>query len=236
MLTYQPGSSLAHALDPRAKLAVQVGLATAAFTHQTVPWLLGLTALGLVAVGAAGLSPLRALYGYRVVLLVLAFGPLVAGVALGPPWFRVAPSLDSLRAVWRLVPVLLVSAAFVHSTPVRDTRAAIQRTVPGRAGQLLGVGVGLTFRFVPLLRDDVARVREAVAARGGDQRSLRDRASRTAALSLRRALRRSDRLSLALRTRCFAYNPTLPRLAFAPRDVPVLALALGLALSPLLPL
>jgi len=233
MLTYEPGDSLAHRLDPRTKVAFQVGFAIAVFARPTPGWLAAMLGVGLLALVAARLSPLDALRAYWFVLLVLAFGPLVGGVALGPPWFRVDPALDSLRAVARVVPVLLVSAAFVRSTPVRDTRAAIQRTVPGRPGQLLGVGVALTFRFVPVVRADVRRVREAVRVRGGESRSLRDRASRIVTLSLVRALARADRLAVALQARCFAYNPTLPRLAFSRLDYPVLALAVLLAVTPL---
>ena len=234
MLTYRPGDSVAHRLDPRTKLAFQLGFAIAVFARVSVPWLAGMLALGLVCLAAARLSPVRALRGYWFVLMVLSFGPLLGGLTLGPPWFRIGPALDSVRAIARVVPVLLVSAAFVHSTPVRDTRAAIQRTVPGRFGQLLGVGVALTIRFVPVVRSDVERVREALLARVWDRRSLRERASRLATLSVLRALSRSDRLAVALRARCFAYNPTLPALGFTRLDYPVLALSIVLAVSPVL--
>lgn len=234
MLSYAPGDSVAHRLDPRSKLAFQVGFAIAAFAAPNLWWLAGVFALAGGCLLAARLSPLRALRAYWFVLVVLGLGPLVGGLALGPPWFRVEGALTSLRSVARVVPVLFVSAAFVHSTPVRDTRAAIQHTVPGRFGQLLGVGVALTFRFVPVVRSDVARIREAIRARGGETRSLRDRASRIATLSLVRSIRRADRLSVALRARCFAYNPTLPALQFSRLDYSVLASSLALAAVPLL--
>jgi len=233
MLTYEPGRTVAHRLDPRSKIAFQLGFAVAVFAAPTVEWLAAAIVVGVLCPLAARLSPLRALRAYWFVFLVLAVGPVVGGVALGPPWFRIAPALESLRAVARVVPVLLVSAAFVHSTPVRDTRAAIQRTVPGRPGQLLGVGVALTVRFIPVVRADVGRLRDAIRARNGDTRSLRDRVSRLATLSVLRALARSDRLDTALRARCFAYNPTLPALGFGRLDYPVLAASLALVLSPL---
>jgi len=234
MLSYVPGDSVAHRLDPRSKLAFQVGFAIAAFAASSPRWLAGVFALAGGCLLAARLSPLRALRAYWFVLVVLGFGPLVGGLVLGPPWFRLEGALTSLRSVARVVPVLFVSAAFVHSTPVRDTRAAIQHTVPGRFGQLLGIGVALTFRFVPVVRSDVFRIREAIRARGGETRSLRDRASRIATLSLVRSIRRADRLSVALRARCFAYNPTLPSLCFSRLDYPVLAGSLALVAVSLL--
>jgi len=234
MLTYTPGETLAHRLDPRAKLAFQFGFAVAVFAGPAVPWVPAMLVLGVGCLVVARLPVWRALRAYWVVLLVLSLGPVIAAVTLGPPWIRVDRSLDSLRSVSRVVPVLLVSAAFIHSTPVRDTRAAIQRTVPGRPGQLLGVGVALTFRFIPVVREDLRRIREAIAVRGGEKRSIRDRARRITGLAVARSLSRADRLSVALQARCFAWNPTLPRLRFAPADYAVLALAAGLALSPLL--
>ncbi|WP_226011827.1 energy-coupling factor transporter transmembrane component T family protein [Halomicrobium salinisoli] len=234
MLSYEPGDALAHRLDPRAKLLFQAGVAVAAFARTDPAWLAGTALLGLAACWPARLSPLRVLRSYRVVLAVLALAPLLAGVALGPPWFRVGPALESLVAVARVVPVLLVSAAYVTTTPVRETRAAIQWLVPGRVGQALGVGVSLTVRFFPLVLRDVRATRTAITARLGDERPLADRARRLSVRSLHRTLDRSDRLALALRARCFAWNPTLPALSFGARDYPVLALGLALLATPLL--
>ncbi len=233
MVTYEPGETLVHRLDPRSKLLMQAGLAIAAFTHPSLWWIFGLTVLAVGGLAVARYSPLDALWSYRIVIVVLALGPVIAGIRLGPPWFRIGPALDSVRSVTRLLPVLLVSAGYMYTTPVRDTRAAIQRSIPGRPGQLLAVGVALTVRFVPILRADVATIRSAIRARGGETRSLSDRASRIAGLSLHRAWSRSDALSTALRARCFAYNPTLPPLRFGPIDYLVIGLGLALAVSPL---
>ncbi len=230
MLSYEPGATVAHRLDPRSKIGFQIGFAVAAFTVSTLAGLAGVYAVGLGCLLAARLSPVRALRAYWFVLVFLGFGPLFGGLTLGPPWFRVDGALTSLRGVARIVPLLFVSAAFVHSTPVRDTRAAIQHTVPGKLGQLLGIGVALTFRFVPVVRTDVGRIREAISARGGDERTLRDRASRIARLSLVRSLQRAGRLSVALRARCLAYNPTLPALSLSGLDYLVFALSIGLVL------
>jgi len=157
-------------------------------------------------------------------------------VALGPPWFRVEPALRSALHVGRILPVLLVSAAYLTSTPVRDTRAAVQRLIPGKPGQILGVGMALVVRLFPLVLADVREVRDAMNARGGEARPLRDRVRLLAVRSLERTLDRSDRLSVALRARCFAWNPTLPPLAFDRRDYPVLAVGIALAVSPLVPI
>lgn len=235
MLTYTPAETVVHRLDPRAKLCFQFGFAIAAFASQTLPRLAGLFVVGISLLYLSGLAVRTVLRAYWVVLLVLSLGPLIAAVTVGPPWLRLDPATASLRSVARIVPILFVSAAYIHATPIRDTRAAIQQTIPGRPGQLLGVGVALTFRYVPVLREDLRQVRDAVSARGGETRSIRDRSGRIATLTLARALAHSDRLAVALQARCFAWNPTLPRLQFARTDYLVVLFSFLLATTAVFP-
>lgn len=234
MLSYRPGETLAHRLDPRSKLWFQVGFAIAAFADTSLPWLAGIYALAGFALLAGRVDPRRVLRGYWIVFAVLALSPVIAGIALGPPWFRVDPALVSLRAVARVPPVLAVSTVYVETTPVRQTRAAIERLVPGRPGQLLGVGVGLVVRFFPLVVSDLRTIRTAMRARAGANRPVTDRARRLAIQGLDRAMARSDRLSTALKARCFAWNPTLPALSFGRADYVVTGVGIGLAVSILL--
>jgi biotin transport system permease protein len=233
MLTYRPGRSLLHRLDPRTKLLLQLGFAIAVFSVAG-PWLLAaLAVLPLAAIVLVRLSPLAIVRAFWPLLVFLAFGPLFAMVQFGPPWIDPAAAIESLLAVARVVLVVGLSAAYIRSTPARDSRAAVQRTIPGKPGQLLGVGVGLTIRYLPVLRRDVATLWDAIRARGGQRRSIVDTGRLLIEGGLRRAIRRSDRLSLALQARCFAWNPKLPALSFSWLDVPVLVLGAVLALSPL---
>lgn len=231
MLTYEPDDTLVHRLDPRSKLAFQAAFALTALAHTGPRALAALTALTLLVLATARVSLRRSLYAYRFALPVLLAGPLVAAITVGSPWIELENTAEPARASYRVLLVLLVSGAYVRSTPARDSRAAIQRTIPGKPGQLLGIGVALVFRFLPVLRADLRTVREAVATRLGDRRGPIERASRLGTLGLVRVFSRADRLSLALQARCFSWNPTLPRLAFARRDAPVLAAAIVLSAS-----
>lgn len=218
VLRYRPGDTLAHRLDPRAKLAVQFAFVAAAYAHTTPRGLAMLTPVALGVLAGAGAGPVAALYGFRFALPFLVSAPLVAGLAVGPPWFDAGEAGVTALASYRVLLVLLVSAAYVRSTRIRESRAAIQRTVPGRPGQLLGVGVGVAVRSLPLLREELLSMRTAMRARLGDERSLRARIRLLAVGGVERALSRADRLALALRARCFSWNPTLPPLSFAPAD------------------
>lgn len=227
-LAYRPGDSVAHRLDPRSKFAVQFGFVAAAFAYTTPTGLTWLTALTGLLLAGARMSPLGAVRELRYLLPFLVGGPLLQGLTVGPPWFVVADAIPPALASYRIFLVVLVSAAYVRTTPVRDSRAAIQWAVPGRFGRFLGVGVGFVFRFLPVLQRDLGRIREAQRARLGGRRPVRDRARRLAVAGLNRAFERADTFALALQARCFAWNPTLPELRLGHRDVPALALAGGL--------
>lgn len=228
MLTYEPGTSVAHRLDPRAKLAVQIGFALAAFSHTTPRGLSLLTVLTGGVLAAATLSPFDAVREIRYALPFLFAGPLLSAFVLGSPWIVLTEAIGPTLASYRVLLVLLVSVAYVRTTPVRESRAAIQRVVPGRLGRLLGVGVALVFRFLPVLIADLSRARSALQARLGTERRLIDRMRIVTTTGVRRAFERADRLEMALRARCFAWNPTLPALKLSRWDVLSLVLAAGL--------
>ncbi|RQG86963.1 energy-coupling factor transporter transmembrane protein EcfT [Natrarchaeobius halalkaliphilus] len=231
MLTYKPDQTIAHRLDPRSKLAVQLGFAATALAHTSHRALLALSLVCAFVLFVARVPLFETLYAYRFALVVLATAPLIAAVTLGPPWFDASDGLASARASYRVLLILLVSTAYVRSTPVRHSRAAIQRTVPGKPGQVLGIGVALVFRFLPVLQGDLRTIRDAMAARLGTERNALERLTTIGLLGLTRMFERADRLSLALRARCFAWNPTLPMLSFSRLDVPVVIGAVALALT-----
>lgn len=227
MLSYDPGDSIAHRLDPRSKLLVQGGFAAAAFVYTTPRGLAILTIVALTLLGVARTAPHRVLWSFRFAFPLLLAAPILDGLAWGE-WFVVADAVRPALAGYRVVLILLVAAAYVRTTPVRDSRAAVQWAIPGRVGQFLGLGVAFVFRFLPVLRADIGRIRDAHRARLGTERSLPDRMGSLVIAAFNRAFDRADRFALALRARCFSWNPTLPELGFSLLDGP--ALAAGIAL------
>jgi biotin transport system permease protein len=231
VLTYRPGDTLAHGFDPRAKLALQAGFAATMVAHPTPRWAAGGTGLALLALLASRTPLSAALWAIRLPAGLLAAAAVLEALTLGPPWVSVAAARQPAIAGYRVVLVLLVSVAYVRTTPIRATRAAIQRTIPGKPGQFLGVGVALVARFLPVLRSDLERSRAAARARLGDRRRLDERMATVALGGLSRALGRADRLAIALRARAFAWNPTLPPLAFRARDHALTLVGVALAAS-----
>ena len=228
MITYAAGDTPLHRLDPRTKLFVQAAVAVAAFAHTTPRGLLLLTAFVLCVCWLAATPVLASLRTYRAFLPFLVAAPAVEGATLGAPWFVPADAVTPALASYRVFLLLLVSTAYIRTTRVRESRAAIQWLLPGRAGVVLGAGVGFVLRFLPLLRDDLASIRSAMDARLGSARPLRERVRLIGLTGLRRVFARADRFALALQARCFAWNPTLPPLTATWRDAP--ATLVGVAL------
>ncbi|MFO7833832.1 MAG: energy-coupling factor transporter transmembrane component T, partial [Halohasta sp.] len=170
-------------------------------------------------------NPLRVVWSYRFVIPFLLAAPAVAMLTLGPPWVDLAAGVDPALASVRNLLVIAVGGGYIRTTSITDSRAAIQRTVPGRPGQFLGLGIELVARFLPVLRRDLLAIRDAEAARLGTDRPLRERMSTLATAGLNRAFRRADRLSAAMQARCLSWNPTLPPLRFGWVDLPVVGLS-----------
>lgn len=228
MLQYEPTESLAHRLDARSKLLVQAAFAAAAFVHSDPR---GLATLTVVAVGmlAVSATPVRvALREYRAVVPFLAAGPVIEALRFGAPWVDPTAAVDPTLAAYRTLLLLALVAAYVRTTPVRASEAAVARLVPGKIGRLLGLGVGLVFRFLPVLQADLAQIREAMRVRAGDQRPVHERVQIVATGGLNRVLSRTDRLAVALRARCLSWNPTPPPMAFGRWDGVALAVASAL--------
>lgn len=228
---YGPSDTLAHRLDPRTKLAVQVVFAATGFAHTTSA---GLVALGAVAAGCprvADAPPVSAFRNLRYAIPFLALGPVVEVVRLGAPWFDLGAVVEPALASVRVLLVFFVAATYIRTIPVRESRAAIQLLVPDRFGVVLSASVAPAFRFLPLVRRDLHRVRETRAARLGSEGRLDEWLSLVAAVGLRRSFVRADILTLTLRTRHLAWNLTLPGIWSGRRGAPGLVLAAALLVS-----
>lgn len=230
MLRYDPGDSFGHRLDPRTKLGFQLGFTAAAFAYTTVTGLLVLTGVVGVALLSCRLAPRQAFGEFTGVLPFLAAGPLLEALTFGRSWVVPADAVSPALASYRTLLILGLAAAYVKTTPVRESEAAVAWAIPGRVGRFFGVGVALVFRFLPVLQGDLRRARQAMHARLGDTRPVHERVRLVATGGLRRAFGRADRLALALRARCFSWNATLPPLELGPVDYPVLVGAVGLVL------
>ena len=167
---YVPGRSPVHRAPAGGKLAVLAGLGIALFATAR----LELVATSLLLVLASGLGvarlPVRvltsqvrpvwiwlaALFGFH----LLVTSPLVGAVAVG-----------------RLLTLVVAAAVVTATTRVTALVAVVEwLTTPlrmfGVRPARIGLVIAMTLRFIPLVADRAARIREAQAARGAERPRL----------------------------------------------------------------
>lgn len=220
MIQYDPGTTIIHQLDPRTKLFVQATVAALAFAHTTPRGLIVLSGFAISCVIMSNLSFRRAISAARPALPFLIAAPVVTAIDISswPPEIVPAAAIGASLASYRVTIIFIIAAVYLHTTPIRQSQAAIQWFVPGRVGRLLALGVSVVFRTLPVIRADIHRVRSAAKARLIQNQTRRERVRIIGTAGLRRTFERADRLTLALQARCLAWNPTLPRLVFGRAD------------------
>jgi biotin transport system permease protein len=164
---YLPGSSPVHRAPAGLKLAVLAALGAGLFVVSRVE----VMTAALAAVLAVGLLmarlPARALWAQvRPVWVWLAALFVVHLLVTGP--------LTGAVAVLRLLALVLAAAVVTATTRVTALVAVVEwlagplRVVGVRPARV-GLVVAMTLRFIPLLAERAARIREAQAARGAER-------------------------------------------------------------------
>ncbi|MBB3082682.1 energy-coupling factor transporter transmembrane component T family protein [Geodermatophilus sabuli] len=164
---YLPGASPVHRAPAGLKLAVLAALGVGLFLVSRVEVVAG----ALAAVLAVGLAvarlPGRALWAQvRPVWIWLAALFVVHLLVTGP--------LPGAVAVLRLLTLVLAAAVVTATTRVTALVAVVEWLVQplrlvGVRPARVGLVVAMTLRFIPLLAERAARIREAQTARGAER-------------------------------------------------------------------
>lgn len=232
---YIPSSPLSH-VDARVKVILLL-VATGGVFVASVPWAWAVWGLALaIALGAARMSPIEVVRGVRPVAVILAF-TLIANLVscdgrgsvalMGPVRLDLDGGMRGLAAVSRIMLLVGFSLAVSSSTTgtqisdatVRLLRPAARMGAPVAA---LGTVLSLALRFIPLVSEELGRIRLAQRARGArfDEGSLieRIRVWGSVLTPLMIGLfRRSDRLADSMAARC--YDASAPGRLPAPRPL-----------------
>jgi energy-coupling factor transport system permease protein len=188
----RPGSSPLHRGDPRAKLLALIGILVAVGWAMT--WR-SLVAAGVVVTGALvlGRYPGRRLAAMALPLGSLAALTIVLNAALvkGDPIASVGPvkltrlglGIGLVYAA-KLALAVLATNLFLFTTSPLDLADALAEArwlpAPARAGwRRLALFLSLAVRFLPTVREEIARIRDGqrargVTLRGGPMTRLRD--------------------------------------------------------------
>lgn len=231
-LRYIPATPLAR-IDARVKIVTLMVATIGVLSASSAP-VLGcwFAVLGACFMGsgmragtvASGLRPVAVILTFTLVAnAVSCTGPAGGGVAA--PSFDAAGALRGLVAVARIVVLVGLSisvAVSTTSTEVSDACVRLLRPL-GRFGVpvgALGTVLAVALRFIPLVTDELYRIRLAQRARGAtfDEGSLFERIGVWASVLTPLMIglfRRADRLAEAMSGRCYdaasAGRPPAPR-------------------------
>lgn len=251
---YTPHTPAARA-DARVKLILLLLATVGVFSAQSPVALLAWAVVLFGALGAARMRPSRILRAMRPVAIVLAF-TLIANLVscdgratielAGPVGLDPAGGLRGLLAVVRialLVGFSLVVAASTTGTQLSDACVRLLRPCArwGVPVGPLGTVLSLALRFIPLVSEELNRIRLAQRARGAsfDNGTVIERIGVWASVLTPLMIglfRRADRLAEAMSARCYdavsAGRLPAPRpLGSLDRRVLVVGTGLAIALS-----
>lgn len=229
-------SRLVYRLDARVKLVLLMASVIAVLAAGS-PGAIAIWALLLCLVASsAGVGPARVLRQLRPVAAILAFilcANLVScdGTAplhlAGPVGLDAARAGRALVAIVRIVLMVMLSLMVTITTDATDVADACVRLARplGRLGlpvDDMGLVLSLALRFIPVVSEEIERVRGAQRARGADFEAggliSRIRAWLTVLVPVVVGLfRRADAIGLSMEARCYAYAAR-PSLAPRPLD------------------
>lgn len=249
---YTPHTPAARA-DARVKLILLLLATVGVFSAQLPVVLLAWAVVLFGALGAARMRPSRILRAMRPVAIVLAF-TLIANLVscdgramielAGPVGLDPAGGLRGLLAVVRIVLLVgfsLVVAASTTGTQLSDACVRLLRPCArwGVPVGPLGTVLSLALRFIPLVSEELNRIRLAQRARGAsfDNGTVIERIGVWASVLTPLMIglfRRADRLAEAMSARC--YDAVSAGRLPAPRplealDCRVLIVGTGLAIA-----
>ena len=222
---YRPGSSFAHRLDPRAKIAFVILFFVAAFCAQGPAGLAVLAAAAAASQAASGGTLARALrqvkpFAWLMVFVAIFDALFVRSGAVileaGPICVSAGGIAFGVENVVRFACLLLGTSALMATTSpsaLTDGFALLSRPLArvGVRTDRAQLAVSMTFRFVPTLVVEFDRIRIAQAARAANfGGSVAERTISTVPVLVplfSSALRRSETLAFAVESRLFGADP-----------------------------
>lgn len=160
-----------------------------------------------------------------------------APTLLGSLTFSPGGLVDGVLFSLRLVNAALLTGLFLSVTSVSDIRNVMARAcrrVPFLAVLDLDLLIALVFSFMPLIREESVRIRMAQNARCIGGRGLLYRMQAFTLVLLGSLIRSSGRTALALESRAYNRERTLPDCSWRPADTVALALSAAVLAAALL--
>ncbi len=216
---YLPTNSPLHRLDPRAKLAMIAALMIGVLLGDSLVGLLVILVVVMGSVVLARVPPGYAVRGLRPVIpffLLLAAWQVLGGRGMGRTlwqWRWIVITTAGVHAaatmVLRFAILIVALSLFSFTTSTSELTHGIETLLRpwqrfGFPAHELALSLLIALRFVPLLAREAERIAKAQASRGGDPRAGRMLHLLSLIVPLFiAALRRAERLALAMEARCY---------------------------------
>ena len=220
---YRKGTSVFHLLDPGLKLLYFFIISVLTFRSSAVSlsliFLSALLIFILESVQSKTLSLLQFFKKISFFLLFLSIIVLLRWISEGGREGLYSGLLYS----WKLLTLLILSNNLISSTDTVAVYGAVYRLLkplPFISAGHAAVMVSLTISFIPLIFDQYLECRDAYNSRLGSRGRNPLRKIFSAAFPLvQNTIFRADELALAMESRCYSENPTLPEMKIKKADI-----------------
>ena len=235
---YHYSESLLNRTDTRIKLLSLLALTISIFHSQklslSILSIFTLTVFLMEYYQSKCLSPGRLLKIIRSFLLFLIAITLARSITIegSPVSFIPLLSKEGLYSgliySWKLVLVIILSQTFTSTTDPAMIHGAIYKLlnrIPFLKAGIIATMMTLTIGFIPLIFDQYLEVCNARDSRLGNETKnpIKKISSITLPL-LQTTISRADEVALAMESRCYNNNPTLPDMVFQKKDYMISAL------------
>ena len=220
---YRKGSSVFHLLDPGLKLLYFFIISILTFRSSVPSLLLIFISASVVFVlenaESKLLSLLRFFKSISIFILFLSFIILSRWLAEGGR----EGLYSGLIYSWKLLILLILSNNLISATETSAVYGAVYRLlkpVPFVPAGRVAVMISLTISFIPMIFDQYIEVRDAYNSRlGGRGRNPLRKVFSIVFPLMQNTVFRAEELTLAMESRCYSDNPTLPDLQIKKADI-----------------
>lgn len=222
ILSYIPGTSPLHKLDPRTKLVTLMVTSILVLRTTTFPEL-GLFAASFILIAyisgvgtgvfVRSIRPMLVFFVFIFLMhLFLAEGKTIFQIGVVRPTFEglIAGTLITARFVLLVLFASLLTST-TRSTMITNGIERLLRPLPlkrfGLSSFDIATMMSLSIRFVPVLLDNARQVRYAQIARGLDSRHNMFRTVSTTIMPMvRESVSTADEMAIAMESRCYQGN------------------------------
>ena len=224
VVSYQPGDSALHRLDPRTKQIMVMVLSSACFAGGR--WFLSMLTISIALCAIESrIGLIRLIREIRYFLVFLLFVFIIRALTFNDgllPVLVVSQVQAALLFCWRLLLIVLMAVLLISTTPTGAIRAALVwmlRPLPLVNERAAATMVGLIVRMVPLILFQAGEISDAMRSRCIEARkSPLFRMNRFTIMLFRRAIIRGDDLVDAMQARCYNEQRTMRVMQFTKLD------------------